>query len=131
MPTSAFRVALVGMGAVIVFDAIASLASLRIGFNYEYSAYGSMLLYGAFGYWAGRVRTIPFAAIVGALMGLVDASLGWAVSWILGPGRWESGTLSITAWALIALQVVVVAAFCGLLGGVLGKYVPGGKRREA
>ena len=131
MPTPAFRVALVGMGAVIVFDAIASLASLGTGFNYEYSAFGSLLLYGAFGYWAGRVRTITSAAFVGALMGLSDASLGWAVSWILGPGRWESGIPSLTTWALIALQIVAVAALCGLLGGVLGKYLPGGKRREA
>jgi hypothetical protein len=131
MPTPAFRVALIGMSAVIVFDALASLASLGAGFNYEYSAFGSLLLYVAFGSWAGRVRAISFAVIVGALMGLSDASLGWAVSWILGPGRWQSGIPSIATWALIALQIVAVAALCGLLGGVLGKYLPGGKRREA
>jgi len=116
---------------VVVFDAIASLASLAIGFNYEYSAFGSLVLYGAFGYWASRVRTILFALIAGALMGLADASLGWAVSWILGPGRWGPGALTLPTWALIALQVTVVAALCALLGGVVGKYLPRGKRSEA
>lgn len=125
------RIAFLGMGAVIVFDAIASLASMSIGFDYMYSAFGSLLLYGAFGYWAGRVLTIPIATVVGALMGLTDASLGWAVSWILGPGRWEAGLLSPTTWVLTALQVVAVAALCGLLGGVLGKYLPGRKHRES
>ena len=131
MSTPALRVALLGMIAVVVFDAIASLASLAIGFNYEYSAFGSMVLYCAFGYWASRVRTILFALIVGALMGLVDASLGWAVSWILGPGRWEPGVLTLPTWALIALQVTAVGALCALLGGVVGRYMPRGKRGEA
>ena len=131
MSTPALRVALLGMIAVVVFDAIASLASLAIGFNYEYSAFGSMVLYCAFGYWASRVRTILFALIVGALMGLGDASLGWAVSWILGPGRWEPGLLTLPTWALIALQITAVAAICALLGGVARRYMPRGKRTQA
>jgi hypothetical protein len=131
MSTPAIRVAILGMISVVVFDAIASLASLAIGFNYEYSAFGSLVLYCAFGYWGSRVRTIAFAPFVGALMGLTDASLGWAVSWILGPGRWEPGLLTLPTWALLALQVTAVAAFCALLGGVVGRYVRRGKRSEA
>jgi len=119
------------MLAVVAFDAIASLASLAIGFNYEYSAFGSLLLYCVFGYWASSVRTILFASIVGALMGLTDASLGWAVSWILGPGRWEPGLLTLPTWALIALQITAVAAICALLGGVARRYMPRGKRSQA
>ena len=131
MSTPVHRVALLGMFAVVVFDAIASLASLAIGFNYEYSAFGSLLLYCVFGYWASSVRTILFASIVGALMGLTDASLGWAVSWILGTGRWEPGVLTLPTWALIALQVTAVAAICALLGGVVRRYMPRRKRSQA
>ena len=131
MSTPVHRVALLGMFAVVVFDAIASLASLAIGFNYEYSAFGSLLLYCVFGYWASSVRTILFASIVGALMGLTDASLGWAVSWILGPGRWEPGLLTLPTWALIALQITAVAAICALLGGVVRRYMPRRKRSQA
>ena len=131
MSTPVHRVGLLGMLAVVAFDAIASLASLAIGFNYEYSAFGSLLLYCVFGYWASSVRTILFASIVGALMGLTDASLGWAVSWILGPGRWEPGLLTLSTWALIALQITAVAAICALLGGVARRYMPRGKRTQA
>jgi hypothetical protein len=131
MSTPAFRVALLGMASVVVYDALASLASLGIGFSYAYSAFGSLVLYCAFGYWASRVRSILFAATVGALMGLADATLGWAVSWVLGPGRWEVGTLSVPAWALVALQVGAVATLAALVGGVVGRHVLRGQRHEA
>ena len=124
MPPQALRVALFGMAAVVVFDAIASFFSLGFGFNYAYAAFGSMVLYGAFGYWASRVTAISFSPFVGALMGIADASLGWLVSWNLGAGRLEPGALTFQAWSVTALQVILVAALCGLVGGVVGKFVP-------
>jgi hypothetical protein len=125
MPTQVFRVALLGMAAVVIFDAIASLASLGLGFNYVYAAFGSMVLYGTFGYWTSRVTAITFGSLVGALLGLTDATFGWLVSWTLGPGRLEPGALTPQSWAETALQVVAVAAICGLIGGVVGRYLPG------
>ena len=131
MPTQVLRVALLGMAAVIAFDAIASLSSVGLGFDYRYAALGSIALYGVFGYWTGRDSSIYFGPLVGAFMGLTDATLGWLVSWIVGPGRLEPGALTPQAWLVVAAQVIAVAALCALVGSVVGRYVPKRGRSEA
>src|SRR5688572_27729096 len=97
-----FRVAVLGVVAVVAFDAVASVASLAAGFDYAYSAIGSCLIYAAFGFLVGRSSSIFTAACVGAVLGLADASLGWGVSWSIGPGRLPPGLLTATVWVGVA-----------------------------
>lgn len=106
--------------AVLVFDAIASAASLALGFPYPQAAMGSTALYAAFAYYGGRKLGLVAAVLLGATMGLTDATLGWAVSWAIGPGRLPPGTLTPSMWLFAAAYVVALGAVCGLLGGGIG-----------
>lgn len=118
------------MLSVIVFDAVASSAALLIGFDYGYAVIGSCVLYVAFGFLASRARTVGFATVVGVLIGLTDATLGWAVSWAIGPGRLEAGMLTPWTWVNAASLVVALAAICALLGAVIARYTQVGRRSE-
>lgn len=74
--TPKVRLILFGSVAIIVFDAAASLASKQLGFPYAHAAAGSVVLYAIGGFLAGRQAGLVFAAQLGAMLGLVDATLG-------------------------------------------------------
>ena len=118
------RVILVGVLAVIVFDAIAAAASRRFGFAYAKATVGSALIYGTIGFLAARgsdARPLQSAAFAAGIVGFVDASAGWAVSWIIGPGRLPGGTaMTLERWVGAAVFVVALACAIGVVGGVIG-----------
>ena len=114
--------------AVVVFDAVASFASLAIGFNYAHSVFGSAVLYVVFAYFCAKRFGFWRAVLLGAAMGLTDATLGWAISWAVGPGRPTEGTLAPSVFVLTAIAVVVLGALLGLIGGGIGAFA---NRRSA
>ncbi|MCS3747142.1 fatty acid desaturase [Xanthomonas arboricola] len=114
---------------VIVFDGVASVASLALGFPYTYAAFGSAVFYIAFAFFAARKFGFLAAVLFGFAMGITDATLGWAVSWAIGPGRLAAGTLTLSAWLYTATFVVVLGAIYGLVGGGIGALT--GRRRAA
>lgn len=107
----------------MLYDALASLASRALGFPYERASVGSYLIYLAVGFAVARASTrsrVRSAALGTGLVGLVDATIGWGVSWAIGPGRIVDGTLSPARWSATAVGVVVFATIVGTVGGVLG-----------
>lgn len=120
--SSWFRITLLGAMVVVVFDVAASLVSRASGMPYQWASIGSLCLYGGAGFMLARAtasRPIPGAAFGGAILGITDATLGWAASWILGPDRAES--LTVTGWVLTAVSVVALAAAVAAIGGAIGR----------
>lgn len=119
------KVVLSGIVIVLAFDVAASLASRGFGFAYARTSFGSYLLYTGIGYFAARgAATSPVmtAGLAAAIAGLADASLGWAISWKLGPGQLLEGiALTPARWAATAIIVVALAAAVGAIGGVVGR----------
>jgi hypothetical protein len=112
------RVLLVGGAAVVAFDALASLASRRFGFAYTSAAIGSWVIYAVVGFFAADSGSIAAAALAGAAMGLVDATLGWYVSRRIGPGRVPGG-LTMSRWMRVAITVMLLASAAGALGALV------------
>jgi hypothetical protein len=106
--------------AVVGFDAIASLASLQFGLSYGLFAFGSAVLYTAIAIYCGLRRGFGAAVLLGALLGLVDATFGWAVSWVIGPGRPVGVDFSWATWLFTAAVVTLLGAIYGLIGGAIG-----------
>ena len=116
------RLMLGGAAAVVAFDAMAAWAASRFGFDYAMATAGSCLLYLVIGFAAARLGTLRTAALAGALAGLADASLGWAIAWRIGPGRLgPPGSLGPTRWAVSAAAVVLLAAVIASVGGLGGR----------
>lgn len=117
--TASERVGLFGVVVVVAFDAIASVVSRSTGIPYERATYGSWVLYTVLGYIAGRASpstALKSAALAGVIIGLGDATLGWATSWALGPGR-VAGGVSAVQWSFVAVIVTLLAIGFGALGG--------------
>ena len=122
------RVALLGVVGILTFDVVASFASRVFAFPYVRATVGSYLIYFAIGFCAARASTVAplrTAAIAAAVAGLAEASLGWWLSALIGPGRMTAGVeLTLSRWIGVAIFVVAVAAGIGSVGGRVGRARP-------
>ena len=105
--------------AILAFDAIAAALARR----FPSVKYGSLWplqfgCYVAFGFVAMfELLDVRFAAAIGAITGLIEATLGWAITWRIGPGRQPN-----TNAATIAIAVGSMVAF-GFGLALLGAFV--------
>ena len=106
--------------AIVTYDAAMAWASVALVFPYFYAMIGSCLLYGTFGFIAARRFGFGRALLLGAWIGMVDASLGWAVSAAFGAGHIPDGPLTLDAWLPTALLVTAVAMVCAGVGAGIG-----------
>ena len=116
------RILLYGALAVILFDTAASLASRTLGFAYTSASTGSYLIYAVTGFFAARVLGWKGAALAGLTLGLVDATIGWGISWLIGPGQPPADvTFTPWMWPIIAITVSLTAVICALVGAVVAR----------
>lgn len=111
-------VLLIGILSVITFDTIGSLTSRRFGFNYSYLTVGSLLIYAIVGFFASKYNGLGFAPLASGIIGLVDSTLGWYISWIIGPGRPPLEIDSNYIIKAISL-VIILSTVTGFIGGLL------------
>jgi hypothetical protein len=116
-------------GAVVVlFDLVASLLSRRFAIPYTSFRYGSFVIYLLAGLLAARQFGFPTAPVVGGFVGFSEATLGWAISWVIGPGRLPPAQVK-TRYVLFAIvMVTVMASLFGALGGVGGLWLSRAQR---
>jgi hypothetical protein len=118
MTSPKFPVTPVVTGAVVIvmFDIVASFAAARFGFHYGIAAPGSWLVYAVVGFDVGRRADIGMAAAGSAIVAFVEATIGWAASAAIGPGR-PPGTLSVAG---VIATVILVAMSGGAIGAIAG-----------
>jgi hypothetical protein len=63
-----------------------------------------------------------FGFIAGATTGIADASAGWWVSWLIGPGRPPSGSINLTQWLVTAAMVTTVGCVVAGVSGVIATW---------
>ena len=116
--------AVLGSLAIVAYDAITAFGANLYG--YEYGTFppglmGSLLIHAVPPFLAGRdsgmIRT---AVAVSAVIGFVDATVGWAVSWFLigGAAAGTEGASPVTIILTVAL-VTGLFAVVGLAAGAI------------
>jgi hypothetical protein len=113
---------LIGVFAVVIFDTIGSLASRSFSFPYSWLTVGSFLIYAGVGFAASKYDGLMFAPLAGAITSLVDSTLGWYISWIIGPGRPATEMDSTTIISTV-LFVTVTGVGTGFIGGLIGRLI--------
>ena len=116
-----WKVLVGGAIAVLVFDAIASVASIQFGFAYATASVGTWTIYAFVGLYAGARRDVRAAMLAGAAMGGVDATLGWALARTIGAGRVPAGPAD---WLATVITVTLIGAAIGGLAGLAAR-LPG------
>ena len=120
------RIVLGGMLGVFVFDAVGSFAAKGLGFAYSLLIPGSLLIYGTVAAMVARRRDWAMGLLAATLLALTDVTLGWAVSWLIGPGKPESGLTPMT----VVGGGMAAFVLGGLAGGV-GAWIGARKGRAS
>ena len=107
--------------AILLFDVAWSIASRAFGLSYSLLAPVSFLIYACAGFAAARRAGVWLGVAGGGLVALVDATLGWTLSWIIGPGRPPNGFEGWPATLSVIIVVVASGALLGLVGGGISK----------
>jgi hypothetical protein len=113
---------------VVLFDAGASFVSRTFHINYVNFILGSWGIYAASGYFACRHFRFWEGVLSGTVAGLSDSTLGWGVSFLIGPyPPFQLPDFTPVLLSLVIISVVFVVtvsgAFFGLLGALLCKLV--------
>jgi hypothetical protein len=134
--TSSTKIALLGSITVVLFDAVAVSLARIMNYPYSRAMIGSFIIYGVYGYLAERSTPSPLraAALIGMLLGITDATIGWGVSRAVGPGR-VSG-LTPATWLITAVLVTGTSAIIAAPSGTVARArakawkKPASKRRR-
>lgn len=122
MAPTARLTALASIG-IVLFDAVASVVSRSTGLGYGFFAIGSFAIYVLVGNKAYRMTgSLRTATLISVATGFVEGTLGWWVSWLIGPGRPAAGDPSVPAIIAIGtLAAMLFAAFGSQLGARLAR----------
>jgi len=107
-----------GVSLVIIYDAVASIISKQFGIPYGDLTAGSLFIYAVVGFFASRInekRSLVTAILAGAFIGFTDATLGWLVSYLIGPGR-PARPLTPLLWVFVAVTVTLSGAALAAVG---------------
>jgi hypothetical protein len=118
---------LLGGAAVLAIAFAGSVASRTLGFDYSLVAPISIAVSVAIGVYVGLGGRVSQAAIAGGTVGVIDATLGWAISWAIGPGRPQPGE-AITF--LGAFNTTLFVALLYAAGAALGAWLIHRRRRR-
>ena len=99
---------------MVAYDALASALVVVTGWPYLVLALGGVMIQIAAGRAAGRRGGFLEAILAGACTALVDATLGFGVAWLIGPGRTHLPS------AVDYPTAVVIATLGGCALGALG-----------
>jgi len=114
---STILILVVGVLAVLTLDTIGSIASRQFGFHYGSLSVISWLIRIAVVFLSARYGSLSLSFLTGGSVAFIDATLGWYISWIIGPGR-PKKKISNTLMARTVLIVTFTGAALGFIGGL-------------
>ena len=126
--TPVLRIGIVGATAVLLYDAVGAITSLVLGFPYALLSLGSFLIQAAVGFFATRASSLKTGVAVATGVAAVESTIGWSISWAIGPGRPAAESHSVGLIGAAAIIVTIMGTICGLLGGGLARLLA---RRQA
>lgn len=115
--------------AILIFDVLASLASRAFNFPYVAATPGSILIYAAAGFVAGRAHGVPQAAGVGVLVGEVESTIGWWLSTLIGPVQ-QATPVTPEEFVRVVVDVAIIGGIVGAAGGWFGRRFATRSTRE-
>lgn len=114
-------VVLSGALAVILFDTLASFISRKFQISYGLFSIGSFFIYICVGFFGAKYGDLMRAVIIAGIIGVIDSTIGWYISWIIGPGQ-TNIELTVVNIASIIIFVTITALLFGLVGALFSRW---------
>ncbi len=105
---------------IIVFDAVASISSKMLEFDYTSLSPVSSFLYTLAGFLGCKYFNFINGVFAGFVAGLADSTLGWTVSTLIAPYiPFQQPAFE----AFLILQIIAVVSLTGAFWGTVGSSV--------
>ena len=112
----------VAVPVMLGWEVVSAVLALALHIPHERFSPGDFLIYAATGFALARRRGVFAGPVGGAAIAAIDATLGWTISWWIGPGRPPGGFAHPAMVAVTIPIVIVIGGLLGLLGGVPGDF---------
>jgi len=94
------------------FDAVTSLLSRSLQFDYTNFLWVSFVIYVAVGFWGALHQGFVYGTLLGGIAGLSDSTIGWFVSQVIGPfiqPKLPSPNLIVIGLTIVFVTLVALA----------------------
>lgn len=105
-----------GAAVILCYDLIGAMLAEALDFPRGFLAPGSFIIYALVGFLVAYRRDIHAAVLGTVFVGLVEGSLGGALSWLISP-REEPLTGAFIAGTIVS--VIAIAAAIGIVAGAV------------
>jgi len=105
-----------GCAAVTVIDTVGSVVSRAAAISYAYFGVLSLVAYVGLGFLVRKSESLLLPATLGMSVAVYDATIGWSISWMIGPGRvaikttLSAATIVFTAVTSVGMATLIVVA---------------------
>ena len=124
------RLTLLGVLAILLLDSVASLLARQMRISYALFLPASIVVYFWVTYRAASYLNIRGTIAFGALLGLVDATIGWKISNWLGKDAADASiTITFSRWCTTAFGVMTYGAVISLTAYLIASRPKKGKTR--
>lgn len=112
----------VGLLAVTFIDVFGSITSRKWKYNYAYLSPLSFAVYTAIGYYITPKFSMNLALILGSLVGMYDATIGWKLAILLNAnmGSQKDAALKRDSLSRVIFMIIVATLF-GVIGAMLAR----------
>ncbi|HEX3672255.1 MAG TPA: hypothetical protein VHT92_11185 [Candidatus Cybelea sp.] len=121
------RLALIFAAVLVAYDALAAVIARAIGISYDSFAVLSLVVIFFMGVYAGRKQR-GRGIIVIAIVAAVEATVGWYLASLIGPGYVPGWTMRVLV--VMGVEAWLLSAAVGLAGVGIGMRVAGLRRRS-
>lgn len=115
-------IVIIGSLVVILFDTLASFASRQYELNYGKFSIVSFSIYSLVGFFAVKSISLVQAIAATGIVGLVDSTIGWYISWIIGPGRPQI-EMNLKNKFIAIVFITMLASLSGFIGGLVSLLI--------
>ena len=104
---------IIGIICVLLIDTIGAFLSKQFSFNYKSLSVLSFMVYAVIGFLVGQESSLIYVVIVCMALGFFDATIGWKLSWVIGPGKLPP---EYSNKSYIIRAIVTVSFLAGTIG---------------
>lgn len=115
------RLALLFGAILIVCDAVSALIARAVGISYDTFIVPALVIIFFMGIYSGRVARAWIGMIAVFIAVAIEATLGWYVAALVGPGYVPGWTVSMLI--LMGVEAAAVALVIGAIGVAVGMRV--------
>lgn len=130
MTQSYFTILLIGGIAVLLFDALGSIASRKLNFSYKNLSILSLFLQLSITAYSGFNIGTMAAITIGGLIALIDAIIGYKITILLEPKLSEEEKEALDLFAedgkpkvTFVLMLVATGLFLGWIGSIIANFL--------